>query len=170
MGRTRMLTRCLCNAALGRGVQLADAAAKEPAAWELDFNIWRPASPLHRGTDSELTMKLTTFWFFCNRPTVGALIGLGTDLAAATAVAKSKPGDAPPPAGQTASPRKASPQQPVGTLDSARKPGACCLPVRRHCIRSGNICATQGTRALPTCIDDMARARARKLHVQTGCG
>jgi hypothetical protein len=31
-----------------------------------------------------MSMKLTSFWFFCNRPTVGALIGLGTDMAAAT--------------------------------------------------------------------------------------
>lgn len=31
-----------------------------------------------------MSMKLTSLWFFCNRPTVGALIGFGTDLAAAT--------------------------------------------------------------------------------------
>ena len=38
------------------------------------------------GVDSDMTMKLTSFWFFCNRPTVAALIGVGTDMAAATDV------------------------------------------------------------------------------------
>ena len=75
--------------------------------------MWRPTSPLYRGTDTELTMKLTTFWFFCNRPTVGALIGLGSDLAAATAVAK--PGDEQSPAaGQSAS------QEPVSCSGTGR--------------------------------------------------
>ena len=110
--------QCRCNTARGRGVQPAEAAAREPAAWELDFNIWRPASPLYCGTDSELTMKLTAFWFFCNRPTVGALIGFGTDLAAATAVAKPKPGDVQPLAGQSASSEKAASEQPVSILFS----------------------------------------------------
>ena len=100
-----------CLAAGKRGAAPADAAAAEPAAWELDFNIWRPTSPAYRGTDTELTMKLTTFWFFCNRPTVGALIGLSTDLAAATAVAK--PGDASAPAEKPAAAQEAAPQQPV---------------------------------------------------------
>lgn len=33
-----------------------------------------------------MSMKLTSFWFFCNRPTVGALIGFGTDMADAVDV------------------------------------------------------------------------------------
>jgi hypothetical protein len=136
---THMFERCLSNAARGRGAQLADAAAREPAAWELDFNIWRPASPLYRGTDAELTMKLTTFWFFCNRPTVGSLISLGTDLAAATAVAKPKADEAPIPAEQTASPRKAAPQQVVSIPGSVCQPGACRLPVCRHCMSSATL-------------------------------
>jgi len=73
--------------------------------------MWRPTSPLYRGTDTELTMKLTTFWFFCNRPTVGALIGLGSDLAAATAVAK--PGDVPQPAEQPPAAEQSASQAPV---------------------------------------------------------
>ena len=59
-------------------------------------------------------MKLTTFWFFCNRPTVGALIGLGSDLAAATSVAK--PGDAAKPAEQPAATPEPAAQQSVGSL------------------------------------------------------
>ena len=30
-------------------------------------------------------MQLTTLYFFCNRPTIGALMGIGTDLSAALA-------------------------------------------------------------------------------------
>ena len=37
-------------------------------------------------------MQLTTLYFFCNRPTIGALMGIGTDLSAALA---RKPVDAP---------------------------------------------------------------------------
>ena len=37
-------------------------------------------------------MQLTTLYFFCNRPTIGALMGIGTDLSAALA---HKPVDAP---------------------------------------------------------------------------
>ncbi len=102
-----------CSAAGKGGSAPADRAAAEPAAWELDFNMWRPTSPLYRGTDTELTMKLTTFWFFCNRPTVGALIGLGSDLAAATAVAK--PGDVPQPAEQPPPEGQPASQEPVSS-------------------------------------------------------
>ena len=109
-------------------MQSADAAAREPAAWELDFNIWRPTSPLYRGTDTELTMKLTTFWFFCNRPTVGSLIGLGTDLAAATAVTKPKADDAVAPAGRTVSSRTAAPQQPVSSQTRVVNQALVVLP------------------------------------------
>lgn len=49
-------------------------------AWTLNFQTWRPDSPEYAGIDSELRMKLTTFYFFCNRPTIGALICVGTDL------------------------------------------------------------------------------------------
>jgi hypothetical protein len=53
-------------------------------AWTLDFQTWKPDSVDYKGTDAEMSMKLTSFLFFCNRPTVGALIGLGADMAAAT--------------------------------------------------------------------------------------
>lgn len=53
-------------------------------AWTLDFQTWKTDSVDYKGVDADMSMKLTSFWFFCNRPTVGALIGLGTDMAAAT--------------------------------------------------------------------------------------
>jgi hypothetical protein len=66
-------------------------------AWTLDFQTWKPDSVDYKGVDADMSMKLTSFWFFCNRPTVGALIGLGSDMAAATDTAeKSPPGQAAP--------------------------------------------------------------------------
>ena len=46
----------------------------------------------YTSVDGELNMQLTTLYFFCNRPTIGALMGIGTDLSAALA---RKPVDAP---------------------------------------------------------------------------
>ena len=91
-------------------------------------------------------MKLTTFWFFCNRPTVGALIGLGSDLAAATAVAK--PGDVAAPAEQPPNAGLAAPQGPVSSTQTEhhtlRKPCAAAFSfmTRRTvcCYRRGNQC------------------------------
>lgn len=59
------------------------AAPQQARAWQVDFNTWKVGDPRYVGVDTELTMALTTFWFFCNRPTVAALMGLGTDMAAA---------------------------------------------------------------------------------------
>ena len=39
----------------------------------------------YTSVDGELNMQLTTLYFFCNRPTIGALMGIGTDLSAALA-------------------------------------------------------------------------------------
>lgn len=46
----------------------------------MQFDTWKPSSPDYANVDSELHMQLTTLFFFCNRPTMGALMGLGTDL------------------------------------------------------------------------------------------
>ena len=46
----------------------------------MDFESWKPGSPDYADVDSELRMRLTTLFFFCNRPTVGALMALGSDL------------------------------------------------------------------------------------------
>lgn len=46
----------------------------------MQFDTWKPSSPDYANIDSELHMQLTTLFFFCNRPTIGALMGLGTDL------------------------------------------------------------------------------------------
>ena len=35
------------------------------------------------GVDAEMRMRLKTLYFFANRPTIGALIALGSDMGAA---------------------------------------------------------------------------------------
>lgn len=49
----------------------------------LDFDTWAQTSSGYAGVDSEMRMRLKTLHFFANRPTVGALMGIGGDLAAA---------------------------------------------------------------------------------------
>lgn len=46
----------------------------------MDFDSWKPDGPEYRNVDSQLHMRLTTLYFFCNRPTLGALMAFGTDL------------------------------------------------------------------------------------------
>lgn len=55
------------------------------AAWTLEFEKWQPDAPSYASVDTELRMRLTTLFFYCNRPTLGALMGLGGDLSAAAA-------------------------------------------------------------------------------------
>ena len=56
---------------------------QQAPAWQVELKLWKPEDPRYAGTDTAMSMKLTSFWFFCNRPTVAALIRLGTDMAAA---------------------------------------------------------------------------------------
>ena len=62
-------------------------------AWALDFETWARGSAEYAGVDSELRMRLTTLFFFLNRPTVAALMAVGSAMAAAV-----KDPAAPPPA------------------------------------------------------------------------
>ena len=46
----------------------------------MEFDTWKPGTPDYANVDTEVRMRLTTLFFFCNRPTVGALMALGGDL------------------------------------------------------------------------------------------
>jgi hypothetical protein len=59
------------------------APPKKDSAWILDFDTWAPGSSGYAGVDSEMRMRLKTLYFAANRPTIGALIGLGGDFGAA---------------------------------------------------------------------------------------
>jgi vacuolar protein sorting-associated protein 13A/C len=67
------------------------AAAAAAAADRIDggeelvrllFAQYRPSSSGYTGLDVEVALKLSTLVFYCNRPTVAALMVFGTDLAA----------------------------------------------------------------------------------------
>jgi vacuolar protein sorting-associated protein 13A/C len=46
------------------------------------FAQYSPSSSSYSGLDVEVALKLSTLVFYCNRPTVAALMVFGTDLAA----------------------------------------------------------------------------------------
>lgn len=89
---------------------------QQAPAWQVELKLWKPEDPRYSGTDTEMSMKLTSFWFFCNRPTVAALIRLGTDMAAAArdadaaAAAPLTPAQAESDVDQQANPEPAQPQ------------------------------------------------------------
>ena len=66
------------------------APAKKDSAWILDFDSWAQGSSGYAGVDSEMRMRLKTLYFFANRPTIGALIALGSDFGAAFSSGKPK--------------------------------------------------------------------------------
>jgi hypothetical protein len=50
---------------------------------EFALKLRRPGTKEYEGVDTSLEVSLNTLFFFCNRPTVAALITLGLDLSAA---------------------------------------------------------------------------------------
>lgn len=66
--------QCIKSKILSHDVQ------KPSGAWTMDFESWKPDSAEYENVDSELRMRLTTLYFFCNRPTVGALMAFGGEL------------------------------------------------------------------------------------------
>ena len=50
------------------------------ATWTMEFETWQQGSPDYANVDAELRMRLTTLYFFSNRPTIGALMAIGSDL------------------------------------------------------------------------------------------
>lgn len=53
---------------------------------KLLFARYSPTSSNYNGLDVEVVLKLSTLVFFCNRPTVAALMVFGTDLGAINAL------------------------------------------------------------------------------------
>lgn len=80
----------LAAAAAAGGKAAETAPAKKDSAWILDFDSWAQGSSGYAGVDSEMRMRLKTLYFFANRPTIGALIALGSDFGAAFSSGKPK--------------------------------------------------------------------------------
>jgi vacuolar protein sorting-associated protein 13A/C len=66
-----------------KGTLAADAAGEGGEELvRLLFAQYSPSSSNYNGLDVEVALKLSTLVFYCNRPTVAALMVFGTDLAA----------------------------------------------------------------------------------------
>ncbi|XP_043726204.1 uncharacterized protein LOC122672780 isoform X2 [Telopea speciosissima] len=60
------------------------------------FSTIDPGSPVYDGIDTQMSIRMSKLEFFCNRPTIVALIGFGFDLSCAgSAVSCSKENDIP---------------------------------------------------------------------------
>lgn len=71
-------------ASMHAGVKGADIPTpKQNSAWLVDFDTWSQSSSGYAGVDADMRMRMKTVYFFANRPTIAALMGLGTDIAAA---------------------------------------------------------------------------------------
>lgn len=55
---------------------------------EFTLKLRRPGTKDYEGVDTSLDVSLNTLFFYCNRPTVAALISMGLDLSAAASAGK----------------------------------------------------------------------------------
>ena len=81
----------------------------------MQYNKWTPQSPDYQDVDAQVHVKLKTLSFFCNRPTLGALMAIGDDVSATGAA---KPPDAPAAAVQQPSPTEEEGQKALESVDS----------------------------------------------------
>ena len=65
--------------------QEAHSAQGQSQALTLSYAKWSPQSADYHDVDAEVHVKLKTLSFFCNRPTVGALMAIGNDVSAVNA-------------------------------------------------------------------------------------
>ncbi len=109
----------------GRADSPQDSGSGRAApAWALDYETWARGSAAYAGVDSELRMRLTTLFFFLNRPTVAALMAVGSAMAAA--VKNPDPSPEPSPGqedGARAAPGKAGPAGDGSSAATASGPG-----------------------------------------------
>ena len=75
--------------------QAIEGSGHDVTAWTMEFETWQQGSPMYANVDAELRMRLTTLYFFGNRPTIGALMGIGGDLSAAFSSGKTPAGGEP---------------------------------------------------------------------------
>ena len=79
----RTVQNSCCRLAPGLGAphpESLQGKQRGPPAWKVGFQTWKPGSAQYDDVDAAMDMQLTTLYFFCNRPTVAALMAIGTDL------------------------------------------------------------------------------------------
>jgi len=89
----------------------------------MQYNKWTPQSPEYHDVDAQVHVKLKTLSFFCNRPTLGALMAIGDDVSATGAA---KPPDAPAAAVQQPSPQEDEGQDTLEPTTSNVDKGKLC--------------------------------------------
>ena len=119
------------------GGHTGNEAARLPGAakhhaWVLEFESWKPDSPEYSGLDAQLQTRLTSLLFFCNRPTVAALMCFGTDLGEALKAGQLAEAPAP------SQPRRLETQESVSDFSSLEEPGeqssTGCWPPYNHSL------------------------------------
>lgn len=100
----------------------------------MQYNKWTPQSPEYHDVDAQVHVKLKTLSFFCNRPTLGALMAIGDDVSATGAA---KPPDAPAAAVQQPSLQEdegqEAPERTMSNIDTSKLCRAvCCKTLDRH--------------------------------------
>lgn len=65
--------------------QQASSGQGQSQALSLSYSKWSPQSPDYHDVDAEVQVQLKTLSFFCNRPTVAALMAIGNDVSAVNA-------------------------------------------------------------------------------------
>ena len=94
----------------------------------MQYNKWAPQSPEYHDVNAQVHVKLKTLSFFCNRPTLGALMAIGDDVSATGAA---KPPDAPAAAVQQPSPQEDEGQEALEPTTSNVDKGKLCHAM--HC-------------------------------------
>lgn len=93
----------------------------------MQYNKWTPQSSEYHDVDAQVHVKLKTLSFFCNRPTLGALMAIGDDVSATGAA---KPPDAPAAAVQQPSPQEDEEQEALEPTVSNADKGKLCHAMR----------------------------------------
>ena len=133
-----------------------EGSGRTPVAWALDFETWARGSAEYAGVDSELRMRLTTLFFFLNRPTVAALMAVGSAMAAAVKDPNVNPSPDPEPG---AAPADKGPPQ--GTGPAARSGSGSGMP---EAADEGGEGAADTSTASPSEAGDAGARPARPFH------
>ena len=102
-----------------------DVQGDSTVAMSLEFETWKPGSEKYADVDAELRAKLRVLHFFCNRPTLGALMGIGQDISAALEKPETGPsvtGASDTPAEQVSSDDETSSDESQGSFLSSQLP------------------------------------------------
>ncbi|GLI59140.1 hypothetical protein VaNZ11_000965, partial [Volvox africanus] len=91
----------------------------------LEFSSYSSTSSKYKGLDTEITLQLAALTLTCHRPTVAALMGLGTDMAYAINLLEAEKNAAAPP-------QPLQPQPPPAAAAAVAEP-----PVAAAVVRSG---------------------------------